>query len=1267
MSSTRYSEKSGDEQDGQTFARPAAPRSNIRKSASSSGRQSSSKNERGGAAGAVDEDFFRESFTANLPLIQSCSARDVQERMSAIQALLSNSQSDWNKRCIALKEIRALIAAGASQYEEFFRAVRIMETGLIQAVRDLRSQIVREACITVAFMAQELGSKFDRFAEIILSHLINLIPNSAKVMSTSGATSLRFVLQHTHSHRLVPIIISHSASKSNVIRRECYDIIALILSTWSTHELERKVSEIQGVISRGMEDADSEARAHSRKAFRAFSKHFPERAETLRQSLDPAKQKMLQGEFPTSTSSSSIGSACGGRASSVVSSSSRTKPSSRARSTDRRLEASSSSSAVGRFTASDSKSRVRSSGSNLKTTVVTPKKSSIARSSSAADVGRMNSLPERVPIVNAENIMSTSTTMGELLQTVEGLQSLAEQAHSGKDIPIYVKITLSAPQPNDTNSESDDDSDLKNIREILSNCKPTFKTPKKLATEDNRSEQRRTSLPNLLAKSKPRKSVTGQSPTYIPTLQRSRPSRSSQSQPGSRSTSPSSHLNYLTNSNYATTPRKRSGIPRSQGASRETSPSRGGSTFGRERRLSSGSSKKGAACQRVPRANSRGLNEMQVELAFSDAVRARKAAHKQYDNDDGESETSSICSNTSFGGRSDDIAEVVRSLESKSWSEKREGLLSLQNFIMNSRTLSDKELRKVIEVLTKLFQDQHGKVFSTLLEVLPDLVRTYTLQLSDWLYVLLTRLLTKAGSDLLNSVNSRLWKCLEVIRDCFDLENQFQNLSKFIIDQSVSPSLRVKDAVLIYMFDVVQRLDSDVIGLNFQMTEVRLAISRLITWTSEPKSAEVRRSSAQLIVALFDANPPAFQSLISELPKPFRDPATKVLKNHVKTASAENHGQSDISSPLRRFTSNRNSTGATGSTPCQDKMKPEDFYASIKQTTADIEKLHLNRLDAGDARDLHNSDTASRDSGIQLHPSYNPAQYTSDDVSINRNAAPMVKSTYEEQIFDAEEDILFNDGTLVGDEMAVILCELSNHGTRFEQRRQALLNLLSLARGNTSTEVDWNEHFKTVLLLLLETVIGSEGSADNEVILRVLALRALRQLVQRQHSRFQPYIELTVMKVIEAQSEGIHKDVTRAAEDCAIAIAATADPRHILKIISPLISTAVYPRNVAALKMLTKVIENSTNQLVGLVINEVVPVLLVSYNSTESIVRKTSVMALVAITVKVGEEIIRPHLESLSTSKMKLLNLYIKRANGQASGVGSTASSSNTVHQSDEV
>lgn len=72
-------------------------------------------------------------------------------------------------------------------------------------------------------------------------------------------------IQHTHSHRLVPIIISHSTSKSNLIRRECYDIIALILSTWSTHELERKVGEIQGAVFKGMEDADSEARAHSRK------------------------------------------------------------------------------------------------------------------------------------------------------------------------------------------------------------------------------------------------------------------------------------------------------------------------------------------------------------------------------------------------------------------------------------------------------------------------------------------------------------------------------------------------------------------------------------------------------------------------------------------------------------------------------------------------------------------------------------------------------------------------------------------------------------------------------------------------------------------------------------------------------------------------------------------------------------------------------------------------------------------------------------------
>lgn len=53
---------------------------------------------------------------------------------------------------------------------------------------------------------------------------------------------------------------------------------------------------------------------------------------------------------------------------------------------------------------------------------------------------------------------------------------------------------------------------------------------------------------------------------------------------------------------------------------------------------------------------------------------------------------------------------------------------------------------------------------------------------------------------------------------------------------------------------------------------------------------------------------------------------------------------------------------------------------------------------------------------------------------------------------------------LVGD----LLKELSNHSERVEERRAALLELLKVTRDDSVAV--WEEHFKTMLLLLLETL-----------------------------------------------------------------------------------------------------------------------------------------------------------------------------------------------------
>lgn len=60
------------------------------------------------------------------------------------------------------------------------------------------------------------------------------------------------------------------------------------------------------------------------------------------------------------------------------------------------------------------------------------------------------------------------------------------------------------------------------------------------------------------------------------------------------------------------------------------------------------------------------------------------------------------------------------------------------------------------------------------------------------------------------------------------------------------------------------------------------------------------------------------------------------------------------------------------------------------------------------------------------------------------------------------------------DLVAELLKELSNHNERIEERKFALYELMKLTQEESFSV--WDEHFKTILLLLLETLGDKEVS-----------------------------------------------------------------------------------------------------------------------------------------------------------------------------------------------
>ncbi|XP_054871470.1 CLIP-associating protein 1a isoform X17 [Amphiprion ocellaris] len=1296
-------------------------------------------------AGAVDEEDFIKAFE-DVPSVQIYSNRELEDQLTKIREVLSDDKHDWEHRVVALKKVRSLMLAGATEYEGFPQQLRLLEAPFKLSAKDLRSQVVREACITLGHLSSLLGNKFDHGAESVMPTLLNLVPNSAKVMATSGVAAIRLILRHTHYPRLIPIITSNCTSKSVAVRRRCYEFLDLMLQEWHTNTLERHVAVLTETIKKGIHDADSEARSIARKCYWGFHGHYSREAEHLFQALESTYQKALQSHLKSSDSIVSLPQ------------SDRSSSSSQ-ESLNRPLSV---KSVIG-----GSITRSKLVGTRVSTTP-----GSLQRSRSDIDVNAASSAKSRLSTVPASSPFGTAAAL----------------------------------------------------------------PPGSYA-----------SLGRVRTRRQSSGSVGGANTSVVDSRGRSRAKVVSQSQrsrsanpisAGSRSSSPGKLLGH---SSYGRIPRvtasasttpadKRSRIPRSQGCSRETSPSRLGLARSRIPRpsMSQGCSRDTSRESSRDTSPARGFTPLdryglihqarisasvnamrvlntgtEVEAAVADALRKplrrRYESPGMYSDDDANSDASSACSERSYGSRNggiphylrqtEDVAEVLNHCASSNWSERKEGLLGLQNLLKSQRILSRVELKRLCEIFTRMFADPHSKVFSMFLETLVDFITVHREDLQDWLFVLLTQLLKKMGADLLGSVQAKVQKALDVTRESFPFDQQFNILMRFIVDQTQTPNLKVKVAILKYIESLARQMDpTDFVNSS----ETRLAVSRIITWTTEPKSSDVRKTlhnwvseelagrsstaallstegnqeerckqAAQVVlISLFELNTPEFTMLLGALPKTFQDGATKLLHNHLKnssnTSSSVGSPSNTIGRTPQRHTPSRTSPltsptncshgglspsrlwgwGVDGlskhppappppppphSTPAApslrvlrrayspsmmeydtENMNSEEIYSSLRGVTEAIQSFSYRSqedLNEPVRREGKRDDAAGRE-GVASSPG-SDARLGLDMVEGGRTAldnktsllntpsprsfsgprsrefAPYGygetictydKSALKEAVFDDDVEQfrdcrrqesgenkmtlpkVFPVGQDHSDLVADLLKELSNHNERSEERKGALLELLKIAREDSLAV--WDEHFKTILLLLLETL------GDKDHTIRALALRVLKEILRNQPARFKNYAELTIMKTLEAHKDS-HKEVVRAAEEAASTLAGSIHPEQCIKVLCPIVQTADYPINLAAIKMQTKVIERIAKDSLLQLLPDIIPGLLQGYDNTESSVRKASVFCLVAIYSVIGEEL-KPHLAQLTGSKMKLLNLYIKRA--QTTNSNSSSSSDVSSH-----
>ncbi|XP_026325389.1 CLIP-associating protein-like isoform X1 [Hyposmocoma kahamanoa] len=632
--------------------------------------------------------------------------------------------------------------------------------------------------------------------------------------------------------------------------------------------------------------------------------------------------------------------------------------------------------------------------------------------------------------------------------------------------------------------------------------------------------------------------------------------------------------------------------------------------------------------------------------------------------------------------------DIIALCASTHWTERKDGLTHLANYLNSGRLLTDEQLKRLTDLLNKMFVDAHTKVFSLLLDAVCELLLVHWQQLKDWLYQLMFRLLMKLGTDILGSVQSKIMKTLDVIHECFPAELQLHNIFRFLADSATAPTAKTKAAALRFLADLAHDYctpNSLAVALQGGAGGFAgRALAKVSLLAQDPRQGDVRQSARRALACLYDCNPVPFTALMSELPAETQAMVNGVLQQHVRRTSS-----TGSDSPLRTSSATSNCANA------------EDVYSRIRKTTTEIHTYTAQHANAECGNHMSSKDSGiSQMSDVTLsnrgqngipngHYNAEVARAASADSSEEANSTkesspvpahnrldfgqhPDYTSAHlgRDKIkpYETDEDgFIITKSGLKEQEVLEALCKLDVAQAPAEQWERLLLATHEILKYGDCRKPC--EYFKNIVRVALAALSIDENSGDKENSesasnassgwatanerAAAEAVKVLIWLCRRPETRPQwlDYFDLILLKLINAYG-ALNKEVMRAV-DAGMAHVAHALPAHqVLALLKPVIRTRGYPTSLCALKLATEVAKARSHELSDDVVEQLMEGVAQLADHQNSAVRKAAVFCMVAFTFALGEERMQPHLKHLSVSKYRLLHVYISKQREEAMRAG---------------
>ena len=219
------------------------------------------------------------------------------------------TEDNWRQRDRGITSIRSVYRGNApvTLRKELIVCTRTSMDGILKAAHSLRTSLATNGLQLLQEIFKHVGGDLDPQLDTVTTSLIKLT-SGTKTLTANAANDAIIIIFETcgFQSRFLHHILESSKDKNVRPRAFAMGWLIAVLTTYaekkSVLEHGTNLESITRSIQNGLTDADAGVRERARDAFWAFQPLWPEKADSILQSLKPAAQKLLNQKQPTNQS-----------------------------------------------------------------------------------------------------------------------------------------------------------------------------------------------------------------------------------------------------------------------------------------------------------------------------------------------------------------------------------------------------------------------------------------------------------------------------------------------------------------------------------------------------------------------------------------------------------------------------------------------------------------------------------------------------------------------------------------------------------------------------------------------------------------------------------------------------------------------------------------------------------------------------------------------------------------------------------------------------